>query len=625
MKHYMNKDLDYCKEIIDPNSGKLTLKVDDIAMDGAIMPVCISRFYESVTRDTVGFIKSNSFLCGRGWRLSAHQKIIYTVDNEENQIIYLDEYGCKHYFVSTEQGIRDIDGLNMVFEGEPGFECSISNPDGTKMTFDAQGYLISVRDCNGNSLSYKYKNGMLVEAIDSLGRALKLEYNENNMLSAITDPQMRKVTYVYNDKKELVTVIYPDMRESYYEYDASHRICKVTSPDGIISKYTYDENDGLFCLTRSTFIEKISHNSIQLSEEAFTSESVIFDHNEMPIITPNEGANIHIDYNVNSKINVFGWNKNITKRVTETIKSLTIVKDYSNDVLIRTTVTDKHGNEFVSVFQYDYKSNLIACQDFRGIVTLYEYSPSGQITKEIKYHKDEFNQSESLYWPDKRIVKEYIYDKTGDYIRAAKSIDGKSYTHYDHDENSGLINYYTNSQGTRINFAYDQSSKRLVLVSACVGANISFVSYGYTNGLPTSVVNCGTEYKFDYDGFGKKITMAIGGEIVARKEYWKNGNIFDRTVYSTGEIVVIERDTDENIVSESYSPGNGKVAELQYRVRREDNGRTVEIQDNVIHTMYVYRYNELGLLLSEERNGCLFKKTFRFTINCALLLILSNY
>ena len=147
----------YNNEFINLHTGQLTLKHDDISVDGAPIPVTISHYYASLYRDSTTQYGANKYNCGNGWKLSVQQKIERDTSSDATEYIYTDATGKRHYFIKSDNGkITDTGGLNLTFSGTFGTECYITDRGGNKMTFDSNGRLIKVSDRNENNIKSTY-------------------------------------------------------------------------------------------------------------------------------------------------------------------------------------------------------------------------------------------------------------------------------------------------------------------------------------------------------------------------------------------------------------------------------------------------------------------------------------
>jgi YD repeat-containing protein len=150
---------------------------------------------------------------------------------------------------------------------------------GTEFSFDNHGNLASITDRNNNKITFTYdSNGLmpvygtsefflsekeggpansrgiigmaykLVTITDDVNRQTNLTYNEEGLLSAITDYAGRVWRYKYDTlTNDLLSVTgpateeYPDGLSTTYTYDNHHRLLTTTDPNGqTFFENTYD-------------------------------------------------------------------------------------------------------------------------------------------------------------------------------------------------------------------------------------------------------------------------------------------------------------------------------------------------------------------------------------------------
>lgn len=99
----------------------------------------------------------------------------------------------------------DSDGKILEIEDSFGVEVSYE--------YDDKGYLQKVITENGIE-NFSYKNGDLIEFVDSSKNATKYEYDKNHNLIKVTDSEGSIFHYEYTDNNRLFKIKYPN---SYVE------------------------------------------------------------------------------------------------------------------------------------------------------------------------------------------------------------------------------------------------------------------------------------------------------------------------------------------------------------------------------------------------------------------------
>ncbi len=93
--------------------------------------------------------------------------------------------------------------------------------------FGGAGALQSMRDRNGQGLSFTYDGSARLSAVtDSAGRAMTLAYNASNLVSSVSAPGGQVVTYAYTGGR-LTSVVDVRGKTWTYSYDAAGRLATI--------------------------------------------------------------------------------------------------------------------------------------------------------------------------------------------------------------------------------------------------------------------------------------------------------------------------------------------------------------------------------------------------------------
>ena len=210
------------------------------------MPAEVSLVYNTNDKDTnIGY--------GKGFRLNFHQ-IIHKKSIAGNvYYAHTDADGTVHYFVEKEvekdgntvKEWKDETGLDLTLirnlkSEEP---YTIQNKDGNSMVFNESGYLIAVKDKNGNKLTVSYVNNRVKNITDGAGRIITLNYSlgsdgeEANLIQAVS-PSGNKKTFAYTAGR-LTTVTDIDGKKVFYTYDSNGMLASAENINGYQVKYGY--------------------------------------------------------------------------------------------------------------------------------------------------------------------------------------------------------------------------------------------------------------------------------------------------------------------------------------------------------------------------------------------------
>jgi len=220
-------------------NGNVIFTHNDLAMNGNRMPVSINHVYNS--NDQATDIKY-----GSGWRLNLNQRIAEQSIDGVQYYIYTDGDGTKHYFKYDASRNAIVDELS------PTDYTLIKNANGTynikdkknnQLNFTAigsegVGYLLTMIDSNGNTLSLGYNGVILNRIIDGAGRETTLDLTPQGYLIGITDPSNRRTSFSYTGV-QLTTITYPDGTTTEYTYDVSDKLTSAAYNNGYKITYEY--------------------------------------------------------------------------------------------------------------------------------------------------------------------------------------------------------------------------------------------------------------------------------------------------------------------------------------------------------------------------------------------------
>lgn len=302
---YHTQDIDRAgTSYINDFSQRLTIKRDDIAISGNIMPVSIAFLYNPAI-----FLKVDKYtrlltnrgesaaaplaVYGNGW-LTNYNRFLYIndqLDSENPDISYADENGSIIHFNITvdEEGTvlcNAVDGSGYTltgFENVPencetyGIEyLRLKTPNGTVEQFDSVGRLTKIykEKYPAQAVNIAYVTADTAEninlyAIDSItdgaGRKYAFVYDANSgrlqnircytadgtEIKAGSTASALKMTYSYNDSGNLTQVSFPDSGAAYYEYDGQNRLTAANSRNMYKLTYTYDNFGRVRSVTES--------------------------------------------------------------------------------------------------------------------------------------------------------------------------------------------------------------------------------------------------------------------------------------------------------------------------------------------------------------------------------------
>ena len=184
---------------------------------------------------------------GRGWAVSWFSSL--STDAQGN--VDIEDVGATSFFTLQSEGS---------YVGQPGdYETLTLNQglyylqetDGTVTVYHADGSFEYEADSNGNRITAVYTGSRITSLVDSNGDALAIAYNDQGLISQVTDAFGRVTTYGYDSSgQHLVSVTGPDGTTTYQYSTATsgptaNELLEIGNPDGTHEYFTYDTSGRL--------------------------------------------------------------------------------------------------------------------------------------------------------------------------------------------------------------------------------------------------------------------------------------------------------------------------------------------------------------------------------------------
>jgi len=613
-------------------NGEYRLYVTDVYIPGRVLPVRIKRSY--------GSRRDYNSRFGFGWDISYNLKVRQLDD--PNTIVYLNGEGCRHEYT---RAVSDPNIYERLIEPHQYFvyddandTFTLVNRSGLEYDFDINGNLSSITDENGNSITFTYDaNGLLplygpseffleeefggpstgrglvamsyklIKITDDLGREIDLDYDDQGLVSTITDFAGRTWTYDYNSvTNDLVSVTgpntpeYPSGLTTSYCYDANHNLEYVydANNDQVVRNYydserriyqqdvgdgsyqfSYDDANGTTTITnREGIVREMVYNDLGqlVSQTIYTADpqsepnsftvTYVYDANTSErtrIVLP---AGNCLDYTYDDLGNILGMYRKTSPDDPNDANDPNVMAtiytyDPNFDDRVK-TVTDALGN--VTTFDYNDLTGNLEKITYPTVTTL-----NGNETPVWSFTYNQYGQIETITAPDGIVTKHEYYTDANDannYGRLWRLIE-------DYNETDA------NAFNITMEFEYDALGR--------------IVEVNNPNGDVTeSVYN-------DIDQLTKAIAP-LPFEYVTKFAYDKNGNQSEIEREITGEPNQITSFTHilQDKIKTITDP-LGYVTTYSYNKNEEPNSIT-DAEDNAT----TCEYNERGLLCKiTDANG----------------------
>ncbi|NOT47548.1 MAG: hypothetical protein HOP17_07330, partial [Acidobacteria bacterium] len=497
---------------VNVTTGNMWLQQADYSLPGLGDPIEINRFYNSV--------KQSNGLFGFGWStkydesLYAYGDKMLRLNMPDGQAIYFARAATTGPFLTMNS---DVHG-QIVRNTDNSYTLTFK--DGGSHKFSPAGRLLWQEDRNGNRTTLNYDgNGFLTSIADPSGRTLTIGYANGN-ISEISDSLGSIAVYeYYTGTTRLKTVTYSDGSKFKFEYDTTTAAGKVLlttvkdAQDNILETHAYDSTG------------RALTSEIQGGKEKYT-----FNYSNWTATVP---------------FTKVTYRKQPTDPDIET-------KYYFDRSQSRNTVTKTEGvcscggsGSEVTEFFYDGKLNLTKKVDALSNQTLFGYDTAGNLVTKTdrfgteKYTYDSFGQL--LTYKD-RIDSQatnvntavMTYNSAGNLLTYTDALGKTTTLEYPATNNKGLPKWITDARNNTTNFKW------------------------FASGLLDEVEDPYTKKtKFTYDTRGRTKTVTNALNHVTTYNYFDDTNRKVEMIYPNADKITYKYDIRRLL--ESVTDERGKI------------------------------------------------------------------
>lgn len=459
---------------------------------------------------------------GNKW---THSYNIY-LENPGEEVIHLYvEDGRQESYHFNENGVYEAQqGIYRFFERQDDGGYLVETKVGVQYRFDENGKLTAIADRNNNRLQFFYENNNLNLIQDTVGREIRLSYNDNNQIIELRDPLNR----VYR-----------------YDYDEVGNLIRFTNAEGHSQSYTYDNASQL--LTLSDYENHIITTNIYNDEGRVIQQTDAS--GEIYLFNYDTENNITRLTNPLGDITIYHFDELF--RSTRVEDALGFVEEFTYDEFSnRTSVTDKNGN--LTRFAYDHRGNLISKIDALGNETIYTYD-----------HYNNIIRSEA----PNETIRQMEYDERGNLIQTIDSENNAQ--NYEFNE-QGLIILKRNARGFETLYDYDDEGNLIELIDS------ENQRQEFTHDAVGRLINQrdarGNETLFTYnnnnqitlieDALGQTIQRVYDGNQKLISETDKRGAVMT-FAYNEKSLLISSRDAYDQETRYRHDPINRKILETR--------------------------------------------------------------
>jgi RHS repeat-associated protein len=479
----------------DNKPGRVIFSATDLKMPLAGLPITITRTYDSLKKGTSGDF-------GFGWTLAtsvdlqvdAANNVSFTINGQRRTFFfqvqpssflfpwllipkYVPQVGLHGSLTSDGcGGLIQVQGNTVCFPTGPyqPTTYTYTDPIGRVFVIAANGQIQSIKDTNGNTLTFG-PNGITSSAAGGL--TVPFTRDTQGRITQITDLTGNAYIYNYDASGNLVTVSLPGTTTpATFTYSTDHLLTGETDPRGNSTSTAYFPDGRLQSITDS--FGNTTHFSYNLTANSVTTTN------------PDGGVSVTTNNSFGKPLSfkdplnrtttyVYDANQNLTS----TTDPLGHITKYTYDANgFQTSVTDPLQHTSSKV--YDQFGDVTSRTDAAGNTTTINYDTAFNPVQE----SDSLGQ-----------LLSGAYDAAGNVV-VLTNANGKT-THFTHDAN-GNLTQFTDSLNRVTTYTYDAMDRQI----SKTDPRQNTTRYGYDAlGHLTSVTDANSNVKrFEYDDAGNK-------------------------------------------------------------------------------------------------------------------------
>lgn len=366
---------------------------------------------------------------------------------------------------------------------------------GTVRTFGADGWLRSLTDRTGNSLTIVRSGNQIQQILESGGRALTFQYAGGG-ISQITDPLGRTVTYTYEispppfGAPQLHAVQNPAGGTTTYTYDGRFNLLTITDARGITYlTNTYVTGSTNRPLDPAVATQILADGSVTRFDYVVTNQTIT----QATVTDPRGNQTVHrFNTRGDETVTLDALGQQTTKTLDFVTNHVTQVRDPLNRL---------------TQYTYDAAGNVTSVIDPQGNPTLFEYEPTFNRVTKIT---DALNQ-----------ITRFTYDAaTGNLLTATDPLNQTTALAYNA---FGQPTSVTDPLTNTTTFIYDAVGN-LQTVTDPLG-NSTQRTYDAVSRLTALIDPRGKTIQFTYDSLNRVMQIADALNGLTGFTYDPNGNL----------------------------------------------------------------------------------------------------
>jgi RHS repeat-associated protein len=521
-----------CGTMSDPVNtltGAFTNETTDFSLPGAGVPFTFTRWYDS-SDPTIGRL-------GAGWSDSLFASL--TVQQPSNDVIVHSENGQQGRFYRQSDGtyVGEPGALSQLVAVDGGHE--LTRHDQTKLRFDSQGRLTSMKDRTGDGLTLAYGgDGRLATVTDAAGRQVTFTHDGDGRLTEIALPGGLTLGFGYTGGR-LTSVTDVKGGTTAYRYDAGGRLDQITDPRGNLEVRNTYNADG-----RVTQQLDALGNATTFAWDAATQTATVTDarnsvwkdvYSKNVLIKRIDGV---------GNATEFGHDNALNDTTVKMPSGQTTTMTYDSRGNVLTATAPASLGTVQKTFAYNARNDVVSVTDARGKVTTYGYDANGNNTTIVR---------------DGQTLATKVYNAAG---LLTSSTDGRNNTTTFAYDANGNMTSRTNALGEKATYTYDAAGRLTSMVEPrgnVQGANPNDYKLTYTydaaGHLLTETDPLGHVATYAYDAAGNRTSVTDPNNKTTTYVYDAANRVSTRTA-ADGGITTYTHDTVGNKLTEKDANNN---------------------------------------------------------------------
>ncbi|MCH5345239.1 MAG: RHS repeat protein [Acetatifactor sp.] len=544
-------------EPIDMVTGSFLIQQCDFILNDITGICAIERTYESLLAEEDSPV-------GKGWTLSLFSSAVIYDDSVE--IILPDNH--TETFLRTEEGLRNRrnNTKRLTLEEQKNGYILKEEQTGYTRFYDMDGRQMYVLDRNGNRTTYQYNANTLQKIIFASGQYLDFIWQENKIVS-IQDCIGRKVMYRYQDGY-LAEVEMVNGGVEKYAYNTQGCVTEITDANGVT--YVHNEYDAKKRVTRQLLSNGQEYILLYNDDDRINTYLVPANEKEIRYVYNKNRQLIRTEYpdGTAEEIGYDDWENRIWEKDRMGNETHRIYDEYSH------LLEERRSDGLTSFREYNESGDCVRMWDNSGWEKWCTYDAAGNLVEE----------TEKI---DNGATRRFIfaYDDHGR-ITAFTDANGNK-EHYEYQQGFWRYIAFVTAGGSRYEYGLDRAGRQVTAADSDGVSNYAYDNFDLLR-MATNPMGHTTKYLYDYVSnlVGKVLPNHYVGAAGEEKKEVYRYDAFHHRVSRTDELGAVYatlRDGEGNIIKEvnpnAYNVEQQDGAGVEYLFDSDDRNYLILYPD----------------------------------------------